>query len=51
MSLTEIILLALALAILLGHRMGKKAGKPMEIFGGLLLIAIGIKILLTHLMA
>lgn len=39
------------LAIFLGQKLGKKAGKPMEIFGGLLLIAIGLKILIIHLTA
>lgn len=35
--------------ISLGKRLGEKLGKRMEIFGGLLLIAIGLKIVIEHL--
>jgi manganese efflux pump family protein len=38
------------LAALLGNHVGKKFGRPMEIFGGILLIAIGAKIVLDHLL-
>jgi manganese efflux pump family protein len=39
------------LGILFGKKTGGKSGKKMEIIGGLILIGIGIKILLEHLMA
>ncbi|MGD2252666.1 MAG: manganese efflux pump MntP family protein [Anaerolineales bacterium] len=32
-----------------GNRLGTKLGKPMEIAGGLILILIGLRILVTHL--
>jgi manganese efflux pump family protein len=32
-----------------GHKLGEKFGKRMEIFGGIILIGIGIRIVLTHL--
>lgn len=35
--------------VLLGHRVGHRFGKPAEIAGGLILIAIGVKILADHL--
>lgn len=35
--------------MLLGHRLGQQWGKRVEIFGGLVLIGIGIKILVEHL--
>lgn len=35
--------------VLLGRRMGTRFGKPMEIAGGLVLVLIGLRILLTHL--
>jgi manganese efflux pump family protein len=38
-----------SLAVALGTRVGRAAGKRMEIVGGLALIAIGIKILTDHL--
>jgi putative Mn2+ efflux pump MntP len=38
------------LGIFSGHRLGMKFGKRMEITGGLILIAIGLRILWTHLM-
>ncbi len=34
-----------------GSRLGQRLGRPMEIGGGLLLIAIGLHILITHLVA
>jgi putative Mn2+ efflux pump MntP len=37
------------LGVLLGNRLGEKFGKRMEIVGGLVLIAIGLKILAEHL--
>ena len=38
------------LGIFLGNRLGKKFGKRMEILGGIVLILIGVRILLTHLL-
>ncbi|MCX6160085.1 MAG: manganese efflux pump MntP family protein [Ignavibacteriae bacterium] len=35
--------------VLIGNKLGAKFGKIMEIFGGAVLIAIGLKILITHL--
>ena len=35
--------------MLFGKKAGKHLGKRMELIGGLLLIAIGVKILLEHL--
>jgi len=32
-----------------GNRVGKRFGKPVEVVGGLVLIGIGVRILLTHL--
>jgi len=44
-----IITLALSvLAILVGERIGSKLGKPGQIVGGVVLLAIAIKILLSH---
>ena len=37
-------------ALLLGHRLGKVFGKRMEILGGLILIGIGIRVVLSHLL-
>jgi len=37
------------LGLALGHRLGQRLGARMEIAGGLLLIAIGVRILLDHL--
>ncbi|HTP00067.1 MAG TPA: manganese efflux pump MntP family protein [Anaerolineales bacterium] len=34
----------------LGRRLGGRLGKPVEIIGGIVLIAIGIRILLSHLL-
>jgi len=33
----------------LGKYIGKKAGKYIEIFGGIVLIGIGVKILIEHI--
>lgn len=38
-----------ALALLAGTRLGEKFGKRVEILGGLILLAIGVKILIEHL--
>jgi putative Mn2+ efflux pump MntP len=37
--------------MLLGSKLGARFGRKMEILGGLILIAIGLKILFSHLMA
>ena len=39
------------LGIFLGNRLGQKFGKRMEITGGIILILIGLRILLSHLLA
>jgi manganese efflux pump family protein len=39
------------LGIFLGNRLGQRFGKRMEIIGGIVLILIGIRILLSHLLA
>ncbi|CAK8720184.1 MAG: putative Mn2+ efflux pump MntP [Candidatus Electronema aureum] len=39
-----------ALAIMIGKKVGTKAGKRMEIFGGVILVVIGTRILITHLL-
>ena len=39
------------LGIYLGNRLGQKFGKRMEIIGGIILVLIGIRILLSHLLA
>ena len=36
--------------LLIGHKLGATFGKRMEILGGLILIGIGLRVLLTHLM-
>lgn len=36
-------------AVLIGHRVGARFGRPAEIAGGVILIAIGANILLSHL--
>jgi manganese efflux pump family protein len=38
------------LGILLGNRLGAKFGKRMEIIGGIILILMGVRILLSHLL-
>jgi len=40
-----------AIGITAGTRLGEKFGKRMEIVGGVILIAIGLRILFTHLLA
>jgi putative Mn2+ efflux pump MntP len=39
------------LGIFLGNRLGQKFGKRMEIIGGIILILMGVRILLAHLLA
>jgi putative Mn2+ efflux pump MntP len=39
------------LGMLMGTRLGKRFGKRIEVLGGLVLIGIGVKILLQHLLA
>lgn len=39
------------LGIYLGNRLGQKFGKRMEIIGGIILVLIGFRILLSHLLA
>ena len=39
------------LGIYLGNRLGQRFGKRMEIIGGIVLIIIGVRILLSHLLA
>jgi putative Mn2+ efflux pump MntP len=36
--------------LFLGKKLGEKFGKRMEIVGGIVLILIGIRVLVTHLM-
>jgi putative Mn2+ efflux pump MntP len=36
--------------LLIGHRLGTAFGKRMEIVGGVILIAIGLRIVLSHLL-
>jgi manganese efflux pump family protein len=38
------------LGLLLGHRLGQRFGQRMEIFGGLLLLGIGLRVLIAHMM-
>jgi putative Mn2+ efflux pump MntP len=35
--------------LLVGHRLGKRFGKKMEVIGGLILICIGVKVVIDHL--
>ncbi len=37
-------------ALWVGHRFGSRLGKPVEIIGGVVLIGIGLRILLAHLL-
>lgn len=37
--------------LLMGHRLGTTFGKRTEVLGGLILIGIGLRVLITHLMA
>lgn len=39
------------LALRLGHRLGRTFGKRMEVLGGILLIGIGIRVVISHLLA
>lgn len=39
------------IGIYIGNRLGSRFGKIMELFGGIILISIGLKILITHLSA
>lgn len=39
------------IGVVLGHRVGTRFQKPAEVAGGLVLIGIGVKILLEHLLA
>jgi putative Mn2+ efflux pump MntP len=39
------------LGLRLGNKLGEKFGKGMEIAGGVILILIGVRILLAHLLA
>jgi putative Mn2+ efflux pump MntP len=39
------------IGLLLGSRLGAAFGKRMEVFGGVLLIFIGLRVLLSHLLA
>jgi putative Mn2+ efflux pump MntP len=41
--------IASMLGMLLGKKIGDRFGKKMEIAGGMILIVIGIKILLSHI--
>ena len=38
-----------ALGLALGKRLGSQFGKRMELVGGLILIGIGLRVLLSHL--
>lgn len=38
------------IGLLIGHRLGELVGKRMEIIGGLILIGIGVRIVVSHLM-
>jgi putative Mn2+ efflux pump MntP len=37
--------------LLIGHRLGEAFGKRMEVLGGVILIVIGLRVLISHLMA
>ena len=37
------------LAVIIGNKFGNKYGKKAELFGGIVLVLIGVKILLEHL--
>jgi putative Mn2+ efflux pump MntP len=39
-----------SLGLRLGNKLGEKFGKRMEIKGGIILILIGVRILLAHLL-
>jgi putative Mn2+ efflux pump MntP len=36
--------------LLIGHRLGEAFGKRMEVLGGVILIGIGLRVLISHLM-
>jgi len=38
------------IGLLIGNKLGEKFGKRMEIIGGIILIAIGLRVVLTHLL-
>ncbi len=38
------------LALWIGHRFGSRLGKPVEVIGGVVLIGMGLRILLSHLL-
>jgi len=38
-----------AIGLALGNRLGRQFGKRMELFGGLILIGIGLRVVITHL--
>jgi putative Mn2+ efflux pump MntP len=38
------------IGLLIGHRLGEVVGKRMEILGGLILVGIGIRIVLSHIL-
>jgi putative Mn2+ efflux pump MntP len=38
------------IGLLIGHKLGAAFGKRMEVLGGLILIGIGLRVLITHLM-
>jgi putative Mn2+ efflux pump MntP len=37
------------IGLLAGHRLGKQFGRSMEVLGGLILIGIGLRVVITHL--
>jgi manganese efflux pump family protein len=37
------------IGLLIGHRLGERFGKRMEILGGVILIAIGLRVLVSHM--
>jgi putative Mn2+ efflux pump MntP len=39
------------LGLLFGKKLGERIGKKMEIIGGIILIALGLKILIEHLLS
>lgn len=43
-------LLLSALGLFIGGRLGGKFGKRMELIGGLVLIGIGLRVLISHIM-
>ena len=49
LSIGLVTFLLSAIGLLAGIKLGEKFGKRMEIIGGLILIGIGIRVLVTHL--